>query len=108
MTVKQAVKENKMISVILGVLASALLAWGIWVTDAAYEVKYGKKLVESRAEVASLKQDAELKVVCDEIFELKKSDVIFREELKQQRDMIHNNQQEVLRILLNIQKRIRE
>jgi len=108
MTVKQAVKENKLISAMIGTLFVSLLAWGVWVTDAAYEVKYGGKLVASRAEVASLKQNAELKVVCEDIFELKKTDVILREEMKQQRDMIHNNQQEVLRILLNIQKRIRE
>ncbi len=108
MTVKQAVKENKMISVILTILASGLMTWGIWVTDAAYQVKYGKQLIESRQAIAVLKQDAEIKVMYDDIFDMKKTDVLLRDELKQQRDMIHNNQQEVLRILLNIQKRIRE
>ncbi len=108
MTVKQAVKENKMISIILSVLATGLMAWGIWVTDASYQIKYGRQLIESRQQFAVLKQDAEIKVVCEDIFELKKTDIMLRDEIKQQRDMIHNNQQEVLRILLNIQKRIRE
>ena len=108
MTVKQAVKENKMISIILGILASSLLAWGIWVTDGSYQIKYGGKLIESRREIATLKQDAELKVVCEDIFQLKAKDVILQDELKQQRDMIHNNHQELLKILLSIQKRVRE
>jgi len=108
MTIGQAVKENKMISAILGVLATGLLAWFIWITDAGYQIKYGGKLIESRREIAALKQDAEVKVICDDIFQLKANHIILQEELKQQRDMIHNNQQEVLRILLNIQKRIRE
>lgn len=108
MTVKQAVKENKMISVILTILASGLMAWGIWVTDAAYQVKYGKQLIESRQAIAILQQDAIIKVANDDILSLRATDVIMRDELKQQRDMIHNNHQEVLRILLNIQKRIRE
>lgn len=107
MTVKQAVKENKMISIILGILAAGLLSWGVWVTDAAYEVKYGRKLMDSRAEVSSLKQTAEIKVICDDILSLKSTDIVLRDELKQQRDMIHNNQQEVLKILLSIQKSIR-
>ncbi len=108
MTVKQAVKENKMISAILSILATGLMAWGVWVTDASYQVKYGRQLIESRAQIAVLKQDAEVKVICEDILSLKATDVILKDELKQQRDMIHNNQQEVLRILLNIQKHVRE
>ncbi len=107
MTVKQAVKENKFISVILGVLAASLMAWGIWVTDASYQIKYGGKLIESQREIAVLKQDAEVKVLWEDILSLKATDAILQNELKQQRDLIHNNHQEILKILLNIQKSVR-
>jgi len=108
MTVKQAVKENKMISIILGVLASALMAWGIWVTDASYQTKYGGKLLEAQREMAVLKQDATMKVMCDDIFELKKSDGFLVSEIKDLRETGHQNYQEMLKILLNIQKHIKE
>jgi len=108
MTIQTAMKENKLISMILGAIATGLLAWGIWVTDAAYDVKYGKKLIESRQEIVSLKQDAIIKLISGDIFELQATDVILKEELKQQRDMIHDNHQKVLKILLDIQRNVRE
>ncbi len=108
MTIRQAVKENKMISVILGILATALLTWGVWVTDAAYQVKYGNKFLDSRREIASLKQDAEMKVICSDIFELKKADVFIVAEIKDIRETSHKNYQEILKLLLDIQRSQRQ
>ncbi len=106
MTVKQAVKENKMISIILGVLATGLMAWAVWVTDASYAIHYGNHLVTSNEQISIQKSEYEIKSIADEISSLQARDIILADELKQQRDMIHNNHQEILKILLNIQKKM--
>lgn len=108
MTIRQAVKENKMISIVLTVLASALLAWGVWVTDACYQIKYGRNLIDSRREIADLKQEAELKVACQDIFELKKTDAFLISEIKDIRETSHKNFQEILKLLLDIQRTQRQ
>ena len=107
MTVRQAITRNKMISGILGVLATALLAWGIWVTDGVYKVHYGKKLIESRQEIADLKRDARLQAACEDIFELKAMDVILTQELKRQSETINRNYEKIMDKLIDIQKQIK-
>ena len=105
MTVKQAVKENKMISVILGVLATGLLAWGIWVTDASYKVHFTSTV--------------ELKNICDTVENLKITDEKLKEiieinrvnselEVKEDRKTMAAFQKEILLMFIAIQRQIKD
>ena len=93
MTVKQAVKENKMVSVILGVLATGLLAWGIWVTDASYTVHYTRSV--------------QLSNICADIDNLELGQKEIRIELRDQRTLIATNQEKIYLLLLQIQKGVK-
>jgi len=100
MTVQQAVKQNKFISVIIGAIATALLAWGIWVTEASYKVHYVRQ-------VASEKRDVEIKGLCVDIDELKSTDRVVAQEVKELREKIHVNQEKMILMLFEIKKEVR-
>ena len=108
MTVKQAITQNKMISAILTVIATGLLAWGIWVTDGVYKIHYGRTLIESRQQIADLKRDARLQAACEDIFELKATDVILTQELKRQSETINRNYEKIMDKLIDIQRQIKQ
>ena len=105
MTVRQAVKENKMISVILGVIAAGLLAWGVWVTEASYKVHFTSTV--------------ELKNVCDTLENLKITDDKLKEvvetnrakselEIKEERQIMAAFQKEILLMFIAIQRQIKD
>ncbi len=83
MTVKQAVRNNKAISIILSTIAGGLLAWGIWVTDASYKLHYTKPV--------------EMKNICADIDELKKTD-------REIMDKVDANLEKMYQALLEIQR----
>ncbi len=87
MTVKQAMRENKLISTIIGVISASLLGWGIWVSDGVYKVHYQKL---PSADVIN----AQMKNICDIIDVLKKADETFKSEQKQQTDIFEANLKE--------------
>lgn len=100
MTVKQAVKENKFISIIIGTIAAALLTWGVWVTDASYKVHYVSSVITERG-------DMQIKSLYLNIDELRLFDRWTIQEFKEQKEKINTNHEKVYLMLLDIRKEIK-
>ncbi len=101
MTVNQAVKNNKMISIIIGTVATGLLMWGVWVTDASYKVHYVRTVITE-------KRDIQIKNICSDIDALKIVDHYIMQDLKEQREKTNYNQEKMYIMLLDIGKEIKK
>ncbi len=99
MTVKQVVKENKMISIIFTILASGLMAWGIWVTKGVFGATFNQeKIISISLDLSEVqKETAGLKSKLD-IQSMKMDVQILKSE---------SNQIEILRNQADIMKEIR-
>lgn len=100
MTVNQALKDNKLISGLLLLLFGLLMSWGIWVTNGIYTkfmaVEIDKRTIRSIMET----QNKSLEITVFDINELKQED-------KRLREKINENQEKIMMLLLDIQKRVR-
>jgi|SRR3972149_731146 len=97
--IKQFTKENKLVSVIAGIILSALLTWGIWVTNGIFnkstEIQIDRKAIETVLQSTN----KTIQIACNDIDELKKED-------KELRKLIYESNEKILNILLSIQRKI--
>ncbi len=116
MTVKQAMKENKLISTILAVLAAGLMAWGVWVTDGIYSNNL-TRVIELRTvcadveklRVADERLQREIKAADEKLQkEMETAKLALQQEIKEERQVMATFQKEILLMFIAIQKQIRE
>ena len=94
---KKLIKENKLLSVSVSILMAALLSWGIWVTSSIYGQE--KNTAITKEEGKTITQSVE--EIKQDIKEFKKD---VKEDLAKMGDKMNKNQEEVLKILIQIEK----
>jgi len=97
MNLKQSFSENKIIGGIIIALVGLVFSWGIWSTTSHFN------------------SSAELKLFCEKekqigekVDDLKKDVKDVKEESKEQNKQINKNQEEMLKLLIDIQKQIKQ
>ncbi|MBU0907400.1 MAG: hypothetical protein KKE05_04565 [Nanoarchaeota archaeon] len=100
MTIKQNLKDNKLISGLLLLLFGLLMSWGVWVTNGIYTKSMAMEMDKRTVQSIMETQNKTLQINIFDIAELKQED-------KRLREKINENQEKIMMLLLDIQKRVR-
>jgi hypothetical protein len=86
-------KENKLVLAIVGLLLASLLGWGTWVTVELFAQDKGMAMAEKDKQSIS-----------GSIGEVKKEIVDIKSAIAKSAEKINDNQEEILKILLDIKR----
>jgi len=102
----KTIRENKLISIMIGIVFTGLVGWGSWVTSQTFERGVKVQLNQKSIESVLQAQEKTLSIVCMDINELKGIDRELKKEDKELRELIHKNQKEIMNTLLSIKNKM--
>ena len=86
-------KLTKVAMTIVGVAVGGILSWGVWVTNKVYCADKDKAVFDEKSSVVSRSID-----------EVKKDVKDIKQELKEQNEKAHENQEQILNMLIEMEK----
>ena len=101
MNMKKFVKENKLISLILGILFSSIITYGTWVTNQIFSQASKMSSHEAGQKEESKSISKQVDEIKGEIGDLKKE--VKEEGVKLRKDIV-DNQKELLKLLIDIKR----